>query len=81
MHSDISRYKAKCVDSECDWKIYVMKLLDCPTFMVTIILFINIYKLGCPTLSVVQNMTLILLYRLVLILLVVVIECFYFRRT
>jgi hypothetical protein len=33
-HSDKSRYRAKCADSQCDWKIYAKKLLGCPTFMV-----------------------------------------------
>jgi hypothetical protein len=34
VHSDRNRYRAKCADLECDWKIYVKKLLGCPTFKV-----------------------------------------------
>jgi len=34
VHSDKSRYRAKCVDPECEWKVHAKKLLGCPTFMV-----------------------------------------------
>jgi hypothetical protein len=33
-HSDKSRYRTKCANSQCDWKIYAKKLLGCPTFTV-----------------------------------------------
>ena len=33
-HSDKSRYRARCADSECGWKVYAKKLRGCPTFMV-----------------------------------------------
>jgi CO dehydrogenase/acetyl-CoA synthase epsilon subunit len=29
VHSDRSRYRAKCIDLECDWKIYTKKFLSC----------------------------------------------------
>ena len=32
-HSDKSRYRARCADSECGWKVHAKKL-GCPTFMV-----------------------------------------------
>ena len=35
-HSDKSRYRAKCADEECEWKIHAKKLSGCPTFMVNI---------------------------------------------
>jgi hypothetical protein len=34
VHSDKSRYRARCADLECEWKVYAKKLLGCPTFMV-----------------------------------------------
>jgi hypothetical protein len=36
VHSDRSRYRAKCADTSCDWKIHAKKLLGCPTFMVNV---------------------------------------------
>ena len=33
-HSDKSRYRARCADSECEWKVHAKKLRGCPTFMV-----------------------------------------------
>jgi hypothetical protein len=33
-HSDSKRYRAKCADPECEWKVHAKKLLGCPTFMV-----------------------------------------------
>nr|CAB3468007.1 unnamed protein product [Digitaria exilis] len=34
VHSDTSRYRARCADVTCDWKVHAKKLLGCPTFMV-----------------------------------------------
>ena len=33
-HSDKSRYRARCADSECEWKVHAKKLRGCPTQMV-----------------------------------------------
>ena len=33
-HSDKSRYRARCADSDCEWKVHAKKLRGCPTFMV-----------------------------------------------
>uniref|UniRef100_K3ZCA2 Transposase MuDR plant domain-containing protein n=1 Tax=Setaria italica TaxID=4555 RepID=K3ZCA2_SETIT len=32
-HRDTIRYRARCADSACEWKIHAKKLLGCPTFM------------------------------------------------
>jgi len=46
VHSDKSRYRAKCVDPECEWKVHAKKLLGCPTFMVNK-LFSYIFLTSC----------------------------------
>ena len=33
-HSDKSRYRIRCADSECGWKVHAKKLRGCPTFLV-----------------------------------------------
>jgi len=33
-HSDKSRYRARCADSECEWKVHAKELRGCPTWMV-----------------------------------------------
>ncbi|CAL4926329.1 unnamed protein product [Urochloa decumbens] len=33
-HSDKTRYRARCADSTCEWKIHAKKLLGCSTFMI-----------------------------------------------
>jgi hypothetical protein len=44
-HSDKSRYRAKCADEDCEWKIYAKKIMGCPTFMVNISVFYCCYML------------------------------------
>ena len=33
-HSDKVRYRARCADPTCEWKVHAKKLRGCPTFMV-----------------------------------------------
>ncbi|CAL5076254.1 unnamed protein product [Urochloa decumbens] len=33
-HSDKVRYRARCADSNCEWKVHAKKLRGCPTFMI-----------------------------------------------
>jgi hypothetical protein len=38
-HSDKKRYRARCADENCEWRVYVKKLHGGDTFMVSIICF------------------------------------------
>jgi hypothetical protein len=66
-HSDSKRYRAKCADSECEWKVYAKKLLGCPTFMVYMCyLNFRLFKFHIN-------------FRLLIHVLLA--DCFHFRRT
>jgi hypothetical protein len=41
-HSDKERYRARCVDENCDWRVYAKKLHGGNTFMVTIPFFADL---------------------------------------
>jgi hypothetical protein len=41
-HSDKERYRARCVDENCDWRVYAKKLQGGNTFIVTIPFFANL---------------------------------------
>jgi hypothetical protein len=51
-HSEKSRYRARCSDSECEWKVHAKKLRGCPTFMVFMycfqIVYIHLMYMFCP---------------------------------
>ena len=38
-HSDKSRYRARCADSECEWKVHAKELRGCPTWMIFMFCF------------------------------------------